>query len=298
MFSHVCRVRQETAEQALQRRLRESEQLDEKIITVTSIAELDAEIDRAGKDKLLVIEVSSDSHCMLDEQHELEPAVCQKIHHSFARTARDCPDALFIEAVVDSLDDDLAESLGVNVLPTLQFVKDDKLLWEHKGITNLDQDLAEGVLFYGDAGGQGMHPSDFITEIKNPADLDKWKSSLGDKVLGVLDVSTSNTAACVHIFPTVVVLARQFKGFANFARLMGDTDEETKALMKALNISHVPTFRFYRGGEGVGQHVGTSRSELISAILGKQAELGLAPPPPSRESFGEEKACHSGCTCC
>jgi hypothetical protein len=50
--------------------------------------------------------------------------------------------------------------------------------------------------------------------------------------------------------------------------------------MKELNVKTVPTFRFYRSGAVVGEHVGTSRSDLISTILGKQAELGLTPPPP------------------
>ena len=34
---------------------------------------------------------------------------------------------------------------GVNVLPTLQFWRDGAKLWEHCGIVELDQDLAEGV---------------------------------------------------------------------------------------------------------------------------------------------------------
>ena len=279
--SHICNVvgRNETAEGAMARRIRESEQLQERIITVTDLDELDAEISKAG-DKLMVIEISSDEHCQLDSEHEINPASCQGMKHSFQRTARDCPDAVFMEVLVEDLNDELAQSLGAAVLPTVQFVKNGKLLWEHRGITNLDQDLAEGVLFYGDAGAGGQHPSDFIQEIKSKADLEKWTSGLDGKVLGVLDVSISGAAACVHIFPTVVVLARQFKGFASFARLMGDATEETKALMQELNITTVPTFNFYREGGIVGQHVGTSRSDLIGAILGKQAELGLTPPPP------------------
>jgi len=228
----------------------------------------------------MVIEVYSDDHCQTDQEHDVGLGSCQGIKTSFQRTARDCPDALFLEVAVDDSNSELAESLGIEVLPTVQFVKSGKLLWEHRGVSNLDQDLAEGVLFYGDAGGNGSHPSDYITEINSKADLEKWYSSLDDKVLGVLDISTSNAAACVHIYPTVMVLARQFKGFASFARLIGDSGEDAKELMKELNVRTVPTFRFFRSGKVVGEHVGTSRSDLISAILGKQAELGLTPPPP------------------
>lgn len=228
----------------------------------------------------MVIEVYSESHCQVDESHEIAPGSCQGIRTSFQRTARDCPDAVFLDVEVSDNNSELAESLGVEVLPTVQFVKNGKLLWEHRGISNLDTDLAEGVLFYGDAGAGGSHPSDFITDINSQADLDKWTASLDDKVLGVLDISITNAAACVHIYPTVVVLARQFKGFASFGRLIGDSSDEAKELMKTLNVRSVPTFRFYRSGKVVGEHVGTSRSDLISAILGKQAELGLTPPPP------------------
>ncbi len=37
------------------------------------------------------------------------------------------------------------DRLGVDVLPTLQFWRDGAKLWEHRGIIELDQDLAEGA---------------------------------------------------------------------------------------------------------------------------------------------------------
>lgn len=88
-----------------------------------------------------------------------------------------------------------------------------------------------------------------------------------------------------------MVLARQFKGFASFARLMGDATEETKALMNELHVNAAPTFFFYRHAENVGTHIGSSRSDLISAILNKQAELGLTPPPP--EESRKERRKHA-----
>ena len=38
------------------------------------------------------------------------------------------------------------DRLGVEVLPTLQFWRDGAKLWEHRGVVELDQDLAEGAL--------------------------------------------------------------------------------------------------------------------------------------------------------
>lgn len=37
------------------------------------------------------------------------------------------------------------DTLGIEVLPTLQFWKNKRLLWEHRGVTALDQDLSEGA---------------------------------------------------------------------------------------------------------------------------------------------------------
>ena len=41
---------------------------------------------------------------------------------------------------------DACDRLGVEVLPTLQFWRDGAKLWEHRGVVELDQDLAEGAL--------------------------------------------------------------------------------------------------------------------------------------------------------
>ena len=48
----------------------------------------------------------------------------------------------------------------------------------------------------------------------------------------------------------------------------------------ALPAPQVPTFLFYRGGEPVGRHVGSSRADLIGQILAQQARFGIQPPPP------------------
>ena len=36
------------------------------------------------------------------------------------------------------------DELGIEVLPTLQFWRDGQLLWEHRGVLELEQDLGEG----------------------------------------------------------------------------------------------------------------------------------------------------------
>ena len=37
------------------------------------------------------------------------------------------------------------DTLGIEVLPTVQFWKNKQMLWEHRGVTALDQDLSEGT---------------------------------------------------------------------------------------------------------------------------------------------------------
>lgn len=64
----------------------------------------------------------------------------------------------------------------------------------------------------------GVHASDYVTELHSQADLDRFVRQQDDSVLTVINVSVSNAAPCIHIFPAVLALARSFKGFAAFGR--------------------------------------------------------------------------------
>lgn len=44
----------------------------------------------------------------------------------------------------------MLDILGVEVLPTVQFWREGKLLWEHRGVNQLEQNMGEGVLYFGD----------------------------------------------------------------------------------------------------------------------------------------------------
>ena len=59
------------------------------------------------------------------------------------------------------------------------------------------------------------------------------------QILTVVDVSLSNAVGCVRLFPAVLALAKSFKGFASFARLLGDANPETQQMMSELNIKAV-----------------------------------------------------------
>lgn len=136
------------------------------------------------------------------------------------------------------------------------------------------------MLYYGDTAGGNVKASTFVSELKSRADFDAFITEQDASVLTVVNVALTSATPCVHVFPAVLALAKNFVGYAAFGRLLGDEGEEGRALMAELNIIEVPTFLFYRSGKEVGRHVGSSRGDLIGQILAQQGALGIAPPPP------------------
>jgi len=204
---------------------------------------------------------------------------CRKLKHVLQRTARDSPDVKFVTLEASTEEGQQAcESMKIKVLPTLQFWKNKQMLWEHRGVTQLDQDLSEGILFYGDQAGNGIKASDFITYLHSKEDLQKFVNSQPTNVLTIVDVSLQNARACVHIFPAVLALAKNFTGFAHFARIIADESNSTQDVIKDYSVVEVPTFLFFRDGKNVGRHVGSSRADLIGHILQQQQNAGVAPP--------------------
>eukprot|EP00890_Picochlorum_soloecismus_P000765 jgi/Picsp_1/168/NSC_00168-R1_thioredoxin-like protein cdsp32 len=281
----------ETPEEALERRVKESERVEERIQYVNSVVEFEKRLTEAG-DRLVVVEVGSEKVCQTgweeepelqwkdDKKAALEP--CLQLKHTFQRTARDCPDVRFLMVDADSTGgEEVCDHLNVDVLPTLQFWRQKCLLWEHKGVVQLDQDLGEGVLYFGDRAGNNEKASTYISDLKSVAELTSFVEAEEDeKMLVVVDVSLSDASPCVHIFPAVLALAKNFSGLAKFARVLADQNDEFKAFMGENNIVQVPTFLFYRGGKQIGRHVGSSRGDLIGQILTQQNAAGIPPPQP------------------
>jgi thiol-disulfide isomerase/thioredoxin len=282
----------ETEEEALARRLRESERVEERVQYVDTVADLERIFDSAG-DRLVVIEIESASVCQTgwdeepelhwkdDQKAALEP--CLQLKHTFQRTARDCPDVEFLMVQAeDSHGDALCDRLGVEVLPTVQFWKNGRMVWEHRGVENLNQDLGEGVLYFGDTAGGNEKASTYIQDLESRAAIHEFVTEEeDDKKLVVVDVSLSDATPCVHIFPAVMALAKNFSGLAKFARVLADKNDDLKEFMQEENITQVPTFLFYRGGKMIGRHVGSSRGDLIGQILTMQSAAGIPPPRPA-----------------
>ena len=96
-----------------------------------------------------------------------------------------------------------------------------------------------GVLYYGDTAANNVRASDFVEEVSSRAELERWLAKQGEKELSVLNVSLMGATPCVHIFPAVLALAKNMAGYASFARLLADANEEACALAQEFNVVQV-----------------------------------------------------------
>eukprot|EP00239_Pterosperma_sp_CCMP1384_P000365 CAMPEP_0197849820 /NCGR_PEP_ID=MMETSP1438-20131217/13305_1 /TAXON_ID=1461541 /ORGANISM="Pterosperma sp., Strain CCMP1384" /LENGTH=186 /DNA_ID=CAMNT_0043462669 /DNA_START=163 /DNA_END=720 /DNA_ORIENTATION=+ len=97
----------ETLEDAYARRARESAVVEGRLIEIRNKAELQQQFKLAGG-KLVVLEISSDSECAMNDTDWEEPEKewekteeeaqlpCMQLKSSLARCARDCPDVTFL----------------------------------------------------------------------------------------------------------------------------------------------------------------------------------------------------------
>jgi len=287
--------KKETQEEAMDRRLRESAQVDERVEYVSNLDELKQQL-RAAGNKLVVLEIMSDRVCEtgMDEEAELhwkldaekerarKLEACSRIKHVFARTARECPDSVFLSVMVGEGEErthPLLQVLGVERLPTIQFWRQGELLWEQSGSMGMEQGVGEGMLFYGNTAAGGEDATNYIKDLHSQAELDAWLASQPPGTLSVLDFATS-CKPCMKVFPAVLALAKNFQGYVSFARILGDEGPEAETVMMDFNVIEVPTFVFFRDGKEANRHVGSSRGDLIGKILEMQAQAGIAPPPP------------------
>ena len=84
-----------------------------------------------------------------------------------------------------------------------------------------------------------MRASDFVEEVRSRAELDRWLAKQGEKELSVLNVSLMGATPCVHIFPAVLALAKNMAGYASFARLLADANDEARALAQEFKVVQV-----------------------------------------------------------
>ena len=80
-----------------------------------------------------------------------------------------------------------------------------------------------------------------MQEITSKAQLDTFVQSQPENVLTVVNVSSNNATPCVRVFPAVLALAKNFTGYAAFARLLYETSDETQSLANQLKVREVRT---------------------------------------------------------
>lgn len=264
---------EESAEQAAERRIRESEQVEQRLEHVADLDDLRAQL-LDSSDLLTVVEVQSDSECEVfdgadhDGSKSRRMEACNQLRSSLQRCVRDCESTRFVSVLFDGSESSqrCADWLGVEHFPTLQFWKSGQLLWQHVGAQD-QQDLGEGLLFFGDEA-KGMRASDFVSEVTNQQELDSFiNGQEDDDRIALLDVSDETSDPCVHMYAAVFSLARGMKNNLRCARLIADKDASTREAARKLGVTQVPSFFVFKGGEQVGLYVGSSRGELVGRVM-------------------------------
>lgn len=107
----------------------------------------------------------------------------------------------------------LSDELQIATVPTLQFYRKGRLLWEHKGALHLEQNIGEGVLYYANTYAGGADARDLIFQIQNLDDFQSFikEDENNDKILKVVDVSIEQAEPCIKIYPAVLALAKNLK---------------------------------------------------------------------------------------
>ena len=92
----------------------------------------------------------------------------------------------------------------------------------------------------------------------------------GNDGLIAVQISTKTCGPCKVIYPTFVGLSEDFAEQATFVKIMGDTDTESRALMKEWGVRVVPLFMLWKNGEKIAEWSGAKpdvlRENVTSAM--------------------------------
>ena len=90
------------------------------------------------------------------------------------------------------------------------------------------------------------------------------------RLLTAFPTSSPPPSPSPRSFPSALALARNMTGHVAFARLLGDDGEDALNALKALGVSQVPTFIFFRNGKETGRHIGSSKGDLVGQLMIQQ----------------------------
>ena len=92
----------------------------------------------------------------------------------------------------------------------------------------------------------------------------------GNDGLIAVQISTKTCGPCKVIYPTFVGLSEEFGDKATFVKILGDTDTESRALMKEWGVRVVPLFMLWKNGEKIAEWSGAKpevlRENVTSAL--------------------------------
>eukprot|EP01025_Chloroclados_australasicus_P003322 TRINITY_DN10778_c0_g1_i1.p1 TRINITY_DN10778_c0_g1~~TRINITY_DN10778_c0_g1_i1.p1 ORF type:complete len:386 (-),score=40.72 TRINITY_DN10778_c0_g1_i1:180-1337(-) len=272
---------------------------DQPVIDVSSVEELERYL-HVARNRLVVLEVMSDAVCEtglieVDDGWDLEKdkkeraklEVCQHIRHDFVRMAAKSPNVTFLSTLVDpSEPSELAKHLHVQHYPTALFFKNGEVVWKSEGSHAMKGDMAEGVLYFGNPT-KNVKGSEHMQELYSEDDLNRFLAGEtgGNSDLKIVMLSTHMCSPCIHVYPSTLMLAMNFEGAIDFAKLEDDGSEELEDLFYSLNILEVPTFLIYFKGREVSRNVSSSRGDLIGHILQVASQYGIAPPKSPRKQL-------------
>lgn len=94
----------------------------------------------------------------------------------------------------------------------------------------------------------------------NKTEFDAVSAEAGSGLVAV-QISTKTCGPCKMIYPTFVGLSEELPK-VTFVKIMGDTDLESRALMKEWGVRVVPLFYLFRNGEKVGEWSGAKADIL------------------------------------
>lgn len=175
---------------------------------------------------------------------------------------------------------DISESLGIKVFPAVVFFKHGRVVWKSYGSDGMSSDMAEGLLYFGGAQMDRKDSVDCVSDLHNHSDVDHFVNADTPAKLKMLMVTTHLCSPCVHIYPSYVTLAMNFRDLVDFGRL--DAEEEALAsVCEKLQIREVPTFISYCDGKEVDRLVSGNRGDLIGHLLGLSMKFGINPPRPA-----------------
>lgn len=178
---------------------------------------------------------------------------------------------------------ELCKHLDIQHFPTVVFFKSKQEVWRSHGSHSMPGHMSEGLLYFSES--SKLRSADHVVEMTTVKEYDDFMAgSVEGKTadVKVVMLTTPLCSPCIHIYPSFVTLAMNFKGMIDFARFEADESTEARELLRKSRVLEVPTFLLFDKGKEVSRDVSSHRGDLIGHILQTAMKLGIQPPKPKK----------------